>query len=70
MNIEVRSMSVFPNTVPFEGDRHYLSLSVSMSRTQIERAICTLLGQLTDQEADRLLRSEFPQLFPTTESIE
>ena len=70
MNLQVTSMTVFASTHAREGDRHYLDLSVSMSRAQIERAICTLLGQLTDQEAQHLLHSEFPELFTTTESIE
>lgn len=68
MNLEVRSMTVFPSTGAWEGDRHFLTLNVTMSRAQIERAICTLLGQLTDEQASDLLRTDFPQLFLTTES--
>lgn len=67
MNLEVTSMTVFPNTYSLEGDRHFLTLNVSMSRAQIERAICTLLGQLTDEQASDLLRTDFPEFF-TTES--
>jgi len=63
MNLQVTSMTVFSNTLPREGDRHYLDLNVSMSRAQIERAICTLLGHLTNQQAAHLLREEFPKLF-------
>lgn len=67
MNLEVRSMTVFPSTGAWEGDRHFLTLNVTMSRAQIERAICTLLGQLTDEQATDLLRTDFPEFF-TTES--
>lgn len=67
MNLEVTSMTVFPNTYSLEGDRHFLTLNVSMSRAQIERAICALLGQLTDEQASDLLRTDFPEFF-TTES--
>ena len=67
MNLEVTSMTVFPNTYSLEGDRHFLTLNVSMSRRQIERAICTLLGQLTGEQATDLLRTDFPEFF-TTES--
>ncbi len=65
MNIQVNSMSVFSSTFAREGDRHYLDLNVTMSRAQIERAICTLLGHLTDQQAAHLLHSEFPELLTT-----
>lgn len=70
MNIEVVSATMLPGVMAWEGDRHYIQLNCSMSRAQIERAICTLLGQLTDQDAQHLLHSEFPELFTTTESIE
>lgn len=68
MNLQVNSMSVFANTFAAEGDRHYLDINCSMSRPQMQRAICTLLGQLTGQEAQHLLRTEFPQLFTNEES--
>jgi hypothetical protein len=70
MNLQVNHMTVFPNTGAREGDRNYLDLNVSMSRPQIERAIVTLLGRLTDQEAQHLLREEFPELFTTEESTQ
>lgn len=70
MNLQVICLSAFANTVAFEGDRQYLDLSVQMSRAQIERAICTLLGQLTTEDAAHMLRSEFPELFTTEESTQ
>lgn len=63
MNLLVRTFTAFPGTLPTGGDRHYMELNVSMSRAQIEHAIVTLLGSLTDADALHLLRSEFPQLF-------
>lgn len=69
MNLQVNSMTVFSNTGAMEGDRHFLDLSVSMSRPQIERAIVTLLGSLPQEQAYHLLRTEFSELF-TIESIE
>lgn len=63
MNINVRSFTAFPGTLPVEGDRHYIEMNISMSRAQMERAIVTMIGKLTDSEAAHLLRSEFPQLF-------
>lgn len=70
MNLQVTSMTVFASTFAREGDRYYLDLSVSMSRPQIERAICTLLGQLSTEEASHMLHSEFPELFTTEESTQ
>lgn len=73
MNIQVNSLSVFSSTFAREGDRHYLDLSLSMSRPQMERAIVTLMGHLTElprANLAHLLRSEFPEVFTTTESIE
>jgi hypothetical protein len=69
MNLQVNTMSVFSSQFEREG-RHSLELSVSMSRGQIKRAICTLLGHLSDQQAAHLLRSEFPELFTTEESTQ
>lgn len=63
MNLQVTSMSVFAN--PF---KDCLDINCSMSRPQMERAICTLLGQLTDEQALELLRTDFPQLFTNEES--
>lgn len=68
MNLQVTSMSVFANTFAAEGDRHYLDINCSMSRPQMQRAICTLLGQFTEQDAAAFLRSEFPELFTNEES--
>ena len=68
MNLDVQNMTVFANTMAREGDRHFLTLNVSMSRNQIERALYTLLGQLTDEQAHNFLRSEFPDLFTNEES--
>lgn len=62
MNLQVQHMTAIP-FMPFDAERCALDLSVTMSRKQIEGAICTLLGSLTDQQADQLLRREFPQLF-------
>lgn len=70
MNLQVTSMSVFANTFATEGDRHYLDINCSMSRPQMQRAICTLLGHLTGQEAQHLLRTEFPELFTNEESTQ
>ena len=63
MNLQVTSMSVFAN--PF---KDCLDINCSMSRPQMERAICTLLGQFTEQDAAAFLRSEFPELFTNEES--
>ena len=69
MNIEVVSATMLPGVMAWEGDRHYIQLNCSMSRAQIERAIYTLLGQLSTEDAAHMLRSEFPELFTTEESI-
>ena len=63
MNIYVRTFTAFPGTLPIEGDRHYVELNVSMSRAQMERAIVSMLGKLSEAEALHLLRSELPELF-------
>lgn len=62
MNLQVQHMTVF-TYMPHDANRPALDLSVTMTAQQIERAICTMLGSLTDEQADKLLRREFPQLF-------
>jgi hypothetical protein len=64
LNIKATSMSVMHGH-PLDRRGCYVDVTLHLSDDQIKSALCELIGALRPQEAEQMLRNEFPDLFET-----
>ena len=69
MKLYVESLEDVSPVTNDKGSHKLLCLHADMSRTMLEENIVSMLGHLTQEQAQNLLMDAFPELFDTEKEI-